>query len=100
LKVELPTSDDQAGNAKVIIVAHAAPVHRQGKHMGNSSEPIIIAFSFAIYFLPAIVAWCRGHRNEYAIGILNMLLGWTFIGWVIALVWAYTANTRSQVQGG
>jgi hypothetical protein len=38
---------------------------------------IFISVAFVIYFLPAIVAWCRGHRNEYAIGILNMFLGWT-----------------------
>ena len=40
------------------------------------------------YFAPLIVAICRGHRNELAIGVLNMLLGWTIVGWVAALVWA------------
>lgn len=46
----------------------------------------------AIYFLPAIIASHRRHRNKTAITVLNLFLGWTFIGWVIALVWAYTAQ--------
>ena len=39
-----------------------------------------------LYFLPAIVG--SNKRNYNAILILNLLLGWTLIGWVIALVWA------------
>jgi Superinfection immunity protein len=52
------------------------------------------------YFAPLIVAIYRGHRNELAIGVLNMLLGWTIIGWVIALVWACTANVGSASKAG
>ena len=40
------------------------------------------------YFLPTIIACCRGKKNSAAIFLLNLLLGWTFIGWVVALVWA------------
>ena len=46
----------------------------------------------AIYFLPAIVANGRHHRNRLAISILNTLAGWTVIGWIGALVWAATAD--------
>jgi hypothetical protein len=45
-----------------------------------------------VYFLPTIVA--ARHHNSSAIFILNLLLGWTFIGWVIALVWACTASDQ------
>ncbi len=47
-----------------------------------------IAIGVALYFIPAIVASKRDHQNATAIGILNLLLGWTIIGWVGALVWA------------
>jgi hypothetical protein len=43
--------------------------------MNDNPYPIYIALVLFIYFLPAIVAWRRGHRNEYAIGILNTFLG-------------------------
>jgi hypothetical protein len=48
-----------------------------------------------LYFIPAIVASCRGHHNSGAIFALNLLLGWTFVGWVGALVWSLTA-TQTQ----
>lgn len=40
------------------------------------------------YLLPATVAYWRGKKNFAAITIFNILLGWTFIGWVVALIWA------------
>ena len=44
-----------------------------------------------VYFLPGIIANYRNHHQQNAIIILNLLLGWTFLGWVIALVWSATA---------
>lgn len=49
-----------------------------------------------LYFLPAIIAKDRRHHNYVAILILNIFLGWTFLGWVIALVWANTNNVPSR----
>lgn len=40
-----------------------------------------------VYFVPSIYAHHINHANRSAITALNMLLGWTFIGWVIALIW-------------
>jgi hypothetical protein len=54
-----------------------------------------------IYCAPAIIAGARSHHQQLAIGALNLLLGWTIIGWVIALVWACTAvqnQTSKQPQ--
>lgn len=45
-----------------------------------------------MYFVPTIIAISRGHHNALAIGILNLLLGWTFLGWIAALVWSVTAT--------
>ncbi len=43
---------------------------------------------FAIYFAPAFVAHNRKHKDENAIAVLNLFLGWTFLGWVVAMIWA------------
>ena len=48
----------------------------------------IFGFGFVLYFLPAILAFARSKRDAVSILILNIFLGWTAIGWVIALVWA------------
>jgi len=45
---------------------------------------------FMAYMAPALVAAARSHHNFAAITTLNLLLGWTLLGWVGAMVWAFT----------
>lgn len=47
-----------------------------------------------LYLFPTIIACLRSHHNTLPIAILNLLLGWTFVGWVIALVWSCTVTVR------
>lgn len=51
---------------------------------------IVIAIGLGVYFIPAIVASANNHPQAGAIGVLNLLLGWTLLGWVGALVWSLT----------
>lgn len=44
-----------------------------------------------IYLLPSVSAIVRGHQSWWAIVALNLLLGWTVIGWIAALIWSLTA---------
>ncbi|HEY1658010.1 MAG TPA: superinfection immunity protein [Candidatus Sulfotelmatobacter sp.] len=48
----------------------------------------IFGFAFVMYFLPTIIAFARSKRDTMAILVLNFFLGWTMIGWIVALVWA------------
>lgn len=48
------------------------------------------------YLVPYVVAHARGHNNRTPILILTLLLGWTLIGWVVALVWATTKDTDGR----
>lgn len=52
---------------------------------------ILVLIGAFLYFAPAIVAARRGHHNAQAICVVNLFLGWTFVGWVVSLAWAYTA---------
>jgi hypothetical protein len=45
---------------------------------------VLWALGFAVYFLPSFLGWNK--PNSAAIIALNLLLGWTVIGWVVALV--------------
>jgi Superinfection immunity protein len=54
-----------------------------------------LLLGLAFYFLPAIIA--RNKRNATAIFWLNFLLGWSLVGWVIALVWALTNDPQPAV---
>jgi len=49
-------------------------------------------FGFVMYFLPSIIALVRSKRDITGIVLLNFFLGWTMIGWVVALVWAAKAD--------
>ena len=51
----------------------------------------LAAVAFGLYFLPAIIASSRSHPNSTAITLLNLFLGWTALGWIVALIWANTA---------
>ena len=51
---------------------------------------VILILSFIVlYFLPTMIALSKPrHKYVSAIVTLNILLGWTIIGWVVALVWS------------
>jgi hypothetical protein len=50
-----------------------------------------------LYPVPAFIAFMRGHPNRFAILALDLLVGWTFLGWVAALVWALTEVQPGEV---
>jgi hypothetical protein len=47
-----------------------------------------LIFGFAFYFLPAIIAAARHTHNASGILLLNLLFGWTVVGWFVALLMA------------
>ena len=49
---------------------------------------ILFILAIAFYLLPTIVAVANNHKQTTAIFLLNLLLGWSGLGWVGALVWA------------
>ena len=51
----------------------------------------------AMYFLPAIIAHHRQHVSAGAILLINLLLGWSIIGWIVCFAWACSCNTRQRV---
>jgi hypothetical protein len=52
----------------------------------------VILFLMAAYFLPTVIALTRWHANTLGIFLLNVFLGWTLVGWVVALVWSVLAK--------
>lgn len=54
---------------------------------------VFFALLLMLYLLPCFVAMSRGVAGpqKNGIAVLNLLLGWTLVGWVVALVWATAA---------
>ena len=57
---------------------------------------ISIIFGLSIFMLPTIVAIVGHKKRNTAILVLNLLGGWTIIGWVVALVWAFAAERQKD----
>lgn len=50
----------------------------------------------AVYFFPTIEAIIRKSQDSLPIGMLNLFLGWTVVGWVISLVWAVRTADKER----
>jgi len=59
-------------------------------HMG------FFLISVGVYFLPTIVAVARHKTNVLGIFLVNFFLGWSVIGWIVALVWAVSTERVDQ----
>jgi RsiW-degrading membrane proteinase PrsW (M82 family) len=59
---------------------------------------ILLAIALGIYLIPWHVARYRNHPSKFGILVLNFFLGWTFVGWVVSLAWAFsgTANKKES----
>jgi hypothetical protein len=53
---------------------------------------VLVVLIVAVYFLPAIIAKARHHHQTGAIFVVDLFLGWTFLGWVVALAWSCSAK--------
>jgi hypothetical protein len=82
----------------------STPAHHRVTPIYNSSNNVAagttvigvvvaLALGVCVYFLPTIVG--RHKRNAGSIFVLNLFLGWTLIGWVVALVWAVSVDTTN-----
>lgn len=70
---------------------------KKGKPV-QSSLAWIIAICTLGYMLPWAIAATRGKSNAGAIGWINLLLGWSVIGWIVALVMACGSHQAVAVQ--
>lgn len=55
---------------------------------------LMVVVSVVLYILPMMIAFHRRHENYTAIFLINLLLGWTGIVWVICLVWSFISRPR------
>jgi hypothetical protein len=56
-----------------------------------------IILIIALYFIPTIVAASRKVTNSGSVFVINLLLGWTLVGWVVALAMSVKSKTPQVV---
>jgi uncharacterized membrane protein len=57
---------------------------------------ILWLIGILLYFVPSVIAFKRKHKNFIPILLVNIFFGWTFIGWVIALVWSFSHQNKKE----
>jgi ATP-dependent Zn protease len=60
---------------------------------------IILLLSIFVFFIPSIIAFNRQHRNRWVIFVINIVFGFTLLGWLVALIWALN-KIDSPIKGG
>lgn len=60
-----------------------------------STAHIVIAWILTALTLGSLLPWAiaatRGHKDVVVIALINWLLGWTVIGWIVCLVWSLSS---------
>jgi hypothetical protein len=59
---------------------------------------LVIAALATAYLLPVMIAWLRHAPDIGAVAVVNIVLGWTLIGWVAALALALRRPASPVVQ--
>lgn len=79
--------------AAYVVVRAFGPSATQGDATAASLVVgiVVVFVGLCVYFLPTLVARSRGHHQFGVIAVVNIFLGWTFLGWVVALAIAASA---------
>lgn len=63
---------------------------------GGGAAALLVIIGIGLYFLPTIVAVARKVTNQGSVLVINLFLGWTFVGWVVALAMACRTSNMSE----
>ena len=62
-------------------------------------QAVAAILALTLYFLPAILADRRKRRDVLTLALFNACLGWTVLGWLLALYWALQPNPPENLAG-
>ena len=58
---------------------------------------VLLLFSVFFYFLPVIIGQHRGMVSLRGLFFVNLLLGWTVLGWIFCLFWSFFGRRKDDV---
>ena len=56
----------------------------------------VVIISTLIFFTPTIVAYKRKLNRRFICFWINLLFGWTAIGWVVLLIWSFASGATEE----
>lgn len=80
-----------------VTVAPVAP-SMAGQPIPATTGRVLLAIFLSFITLGYLVPWCiafaRHHHKQVPIFLINLLLGWTLIGWFATLIWAFSSDVE------
>ena len=73
-----------------------SPVAMGTNQIAQGAAVLLAVVVLLVYFGPALIAYKAGHANTTGVALLNLFLGWTLLGWVVALVWACSRQSAPE----
>jgi hypothetical protein len=64
---------------------------------GSTATILMLLVIILIYMLPTLIAFGREHPRRQDIAVVNIILGWTLIGWIAAFLWASLAHVENEL---
>ena len=64
--------------------------------LSNTTNIIMLLAIVFIYMLPTFIAFGREHPRRQDIAVVNILVGWTLIGWIAVFLWALLTRVEDQ----
>lgn len=77
-------------------LAAASPAAAQSAEVGFACIGVSAIFCLFVWAAPIGIAVLRGHPDGIAITVVTVFLGWTVVGWVVALAWACKSIPRDR----
>lgn len=56
--------------------------------IGNTTTILMVLAIVLLYMLPTLIAFGRAHPRRQDVALVNILVGWTLIGWIAVFLWA------------
>jgi hypothetical protein len=85
------------GLAALAVLSFALGMAHNRSALLGPAELLLFAIGIVFYLLPTGLALYRDCASSAWIAALNVLLGWTVFGWVIAIGWATVGKTRPMI---
>ncbi len=63
---------------------------------GSTSTILMLMAVVLLYMLPTFIAFGREHPRRQDVALVNILLGWTLIGWIGAFLWAMLVHVEDE----
>jgi hypothetical protein len=67
-----------------------------GSMLSNTVTVVVLLLIALLYMLPTLIAFGREHPRRQDIAVINILLGWTLIVWIVVFLWASLTRVERE----